>query len=223
MNPPLTIPAGSPVGWDTSFDSGTALNLAAGTSVQSFRFELEYSQTDADVDRHTGVSAAGIDLTNIDAGVLLSDNVGDLGISVGDLVANGQGSIETQSLFLSVLYDFENSTKFTPFIGAGTGYSNIDVTYNPSDVEIIDADDDVFSYQVSGGVSYALTDNFKVVGSVRYRISDDAELGSSLLPADFDVENEILMFDIGVRYEFQTPPYTSRAHGYRAPPFCTIF
>ena len=121
VTPPLTIPAGESVGWDTKFDDG----------------------------------------------VLITGNVGDLGVTVGDLVANGQGEMQTKSLFLNAYYDFENSTNFTPFLGGGLGYSNIDVNYKPSDVEIINDDDDVFSYQVSGGVSYAFNDQFHVVGSVQ--------------------------------------------------------
>jgi len=202
VNPPLTIPAGNKVGWSTKYDDGTAFNLAIGMAVEAFRLELEYSATEADVDKHTGVSAAGIDLTDIDAGVLLTGNVGDLGVSAGDLVANGKGSLETETFFLNGFYDFHNSTDFTPFIGAGIGYSNIDVDYKPSNVKIINDDDDVVSYQVSGGVSYAFNDFFHVVGSIRYRTSDDASVNSSLLPAKFDIENESLMYDIGLRYYF---------------------
>jgi len=203
VNPPLTIPAGNKVGWNTTFDDGEAFNLAFGVVLfESFRVELEYSATEADVDKHTGVSAAGIDLTDIDAGVLLTGNVGDLGVSVGDLVANGKGSLETETFFLNGFYDFHNSTDFTPFIGAGIGYSNIDVDYKPSNVKIINDDDDVVSYQISGGVSYAFNEFFHVVGSVRYRTSDDASVNSSLLPAKFDIENESMMYDIGVRYHF---------------------
>ena len=47
-----------------------------------------------DVNRHFGVNAAGIDLSNIDAGVLIAGNVGDLGVSTEGLVANGAGAIE---------------------------------------------------------------------------------------------------------------------------------
>lgn len=118
--------------------------------------------------------------------------MGDLGVTVGELVADGQGQIETQSLFLNAFYDFENSTNFTPFLGGGIGYSNIDVEYKPSNIEIINDDDDVFSYQVSGGVSYAINDQFHIVGSVNYRGSDDPKLNSSLLPAELEVENESL-------------------------------
>jgi opacity protein-like surface antigen len=202
VTPPLTVPSGSKVGWDTKFDDGSAYNLAVGMIIESFRIELEYSITEADVDKHTGVSAAGIDLTSIDAGVLISGNEGDLGVTVGDLVANGKGSVETESFFLNGFYDFHNSSNFTPFVGAGIGYSNIDVDYKPSNVRIINDDDDVISYQLSGGLSYAFNEFFHVVASVRYRTSDDASVKSSLLPARFDIENESLMYDIGLRYHF---------------------
>ena len=80
VNPPLTIPAGSPVVWETDFDKGDQWSLAIGYKLNNFRVELEYARTTSDIDTHKGVSAAGIDLTAIDAGVLISGNVGDLGV-----------------------------------------------------------------------------------------------------------------------------------------------
>ncbi len=206
VNPPLTIPAGSPVNWETELDSGDGFGLVFGTAFelfnQSWRAELEYSATSNDVDGHSGVTAAGILLDPIDAGVLLTGNVGDLGVSVGDLVANGQGEVETSTFFVNGYYDFKNSTNWTPFLGLGIGYSNVEVEYEPSNVGIIDDDDDVFAWQVMGGVNYSINDQFEVTGSVRYRETDDAELNADLIPAEFDIETETLIYDLGIRYNF---------------------
>ncbi len=203
VNPPLTIPAGESVRWSTEIDDGDAFNLVIGKQIfETFRVELEYTATSNDVDGHDNVTAAGIALDGLDAGVLLTGNVGDLGVTVGDLVANGQGEVETSTFLVNGYYDFKNSTAFTPFIGAGIGYSNVEVEYEPSNVGIIDDDDDVFAWQIMGGVSYSINDNFHVVGSVRYRETDDAEVNSDLLPAEFDIETEATIIDLGIRYTF---------------------
>ena len=67
---------------------------------------------------------------------------------------------------------------------------------------IIDDDDDVFAWQIMGGVSYAINDQFEVTGSIRYRETDDAELNADLIPAEFDIETETLIYDLGIRYNF---------------------
>ncbi|MEE4659709.1 MAG: outer membrane beta-barrel protein [Halieaceae bacterium] len=203
---PLTIPAGESVNWDTELDSGYGIGLVFGMKFdlfsQSWRAELEYSYTTNDVDSHSNVTAAGIGLDPIDAGILLTGNTEDLGVTTGDLVNNGQGEVETNSLFVNAYYDFKTSTNWTPFIGVGIGYSNVDVDYSPSNVGIIDEDDDVFAWQVMGGVSYAFNEQFELTGSVRYRETDEADLNSDLLPASFDIETESLIVDLGIRYNF---------------------
>lgn len=202
VNPPLTIPAGSPINWDTELDGGEAYGLVFGMKFDMLRAEVEYSYTTNDVDGHDNVTAAGIPLDGIDAGVLISGNVGDLGITVGELVANGQGEVETSTFFLNGYYDFKTSTNWTPFVGAGIGYANVDVDYSPSGVQIIDDDDDVFAWQIMGGVTYSFNERFEVAGSIRYRETDEAELGADLIPAEFDIETETLIYDIGIRYNF---------------------
>ena len=202
VNPPLTIPAQSPVGWKTEFDRGDQWTLALGWKIDNFRVELEYARSASDVDTHKGVSAAGIDLTDIDAGVLISGNVGDLGVTVGELVANGRGEIETDSFFLNGYYDFENESAFTPFVGVGIGTTTVDVEYAPSGVPVISDDDSGMSYQAIVGADYEITEALDVVLSIQYVTGDDATVSSSLLPAKFDIENESISYRLGLRYTF---------------------
>jgi len=202
VTPPLQIPSGNPVGWQTSFDTGDMYTLAVGRKLGQFRVELEFSRSNADVKTHRGVSAAGLDLSGIDAGVLISGNVGDLGVSVADLVADGRGRIKTNGFHVNGFYDFDMGTALTPFIGFGLGQSKVDVNYTPSGVSVIRNNDRVVSLQVFAGLEYAINENFSIVGSARYRESDDANVRSSLLPAGFDIENQSYVLDIGVRYKF---------------------
>ncbi|MDP2126947.1 MAG: outer membrane beta-barrel protein [Pseudohongiella sp.] len=202
VTPPLQIPSGSPVGWRTNFDNGDVYALAFGRKFGQLRVEFEYSQSDSDVDSHRGVTAAGLDLSGIDAGVLISGNVGDLGVSVAGLVADGRGHIKTSGFQLNALYDFDLGSALTPFVGVGLGQSKVDVTYIPSGVGVISNDDRVFSYQIVAGLEYALNNSLSLVGTARYRDGNDATVRSSLLPASFDVQNTSTVFDIGIRYTF---------------------
>ncbi|MCW8926634.1 MAG: outer membrane beta-barrel protein [Xanthomonadales bacterium] len=202
VSPPLTIPEGAPVGWSTSFDSGMAYSIAFGWRMDAIRFEIEYAMSDSDISSHKGVTAAGIDLTNIDAGVLLTGNVGDLGVTVGELVADGQGSQDTSTFYLNAYYDFMHDSAFSPYIGAGVGYADTDVKFMPSGVDVINDSDSGYSYQFILGASYAFNDRIELFGDMRYRQTEDASVKSPLLSAGFDVENSDTLFNLGLRYSF---------------------
>lgn len=199
---PLAIPSGADVGWDTDFDRGDAFTLALGKRYGAWRYELEYSQTSSDVDSHQGVNAAGIGLDAIDVGVLISGNVGDVGATTGAIVADGRGEIETSTLMVSANYDWEIEGPLTPFVGIGVGYSKVDVNYEPSGIEIIDDDDSVFVYQLMAGASYDIQHNLSAVLTIRYRDGSDAEVDATLIPAEFEIENSSLIYDLGLRYWF---------------------
>ncbi len=199
---PLVIPAGSDVNWSTDLDEGDSYTFAFGTKINNFRVELEYARSDADIDSHANVSAAGIDLTNLDAGILVSGVEGDLGVSAGNLVADGWGEIITTAFYVNGYYDFDTGTAWTPFIGAGIGYGDTEVSYKPSGVTIIDDEDSSTMYQLMAGIGYDLTESANIYAQVRYRDSGEVSVNSSLLPAEFDIDNESMVFDMGIRYTF---------------------
>ena len=199
---PLTIPAGGDVNWSTDLDKGDSYTVAFGTKINNFRVEVEYAYSDADVDNHSEVSAAGIDLTGLDAGILISGNVGDLGVSTGDLVADGRGEIVTTGLYFNGYYDFDTGSAWTPFVGLGIGYGDTEVTFKPSGVVVISDEDSSTMYQLMAGIGYDLTESANIYAQVRYRDSGDVTVDSALLPAAFDIENESMVFDMGLRYSF---------------------
>tara|TARA_B100000809_G_scaffold265855_1_gene326074 strand:- start:690 stop:1469 length:780 start_codon:yes stop_codon:yes gene_type:complete len=199
---PLAIPAGGNVNWNTDLDKGDSYTIAFGKRINNFRIEVEYAYSDADVESHSEVSAAGINLTGLDAGILISGNVGDLGVSTGDLVADGRGEIVTTGLYFNGYYDFETGSAWTPFIGGGIGYGDTEITFNPSGVDVISDEDSSTMYQLMAGIGYDLTDYANLYAQVRYRDSGDVTVDSALLPAEFDIENESMVYDMGVRYSF---------------------
>lgn len=203
VNPPLTLPAGAAVNWRTNLDNGEFWRLAAGMETGFLRYELEYTWSKFNVSTHHGVNAGGIDLSGIDAGVLITGNVGDLGVSVADLVATDGGDFDSSTWMLNAYYDFDTGTRFTPYIGLGLGMMNVELSYRPGDVEVIKDDDNVFAYQLIGGLNYEVNDSFSVFASYRYRDNRDANVRSNLLPASFDIEgSSSSIVDVGIRYSF---------------------
>lgn len=198
----VALPAGTDVGWDTSVDSGTAYSLTLGYQLGQLRLEAEYARAQNDVTSHGGVSAAGIDLGAEDAGVLVTGAPGNLGVSVADLVADGRGEFDTSYLFANLYYDFDLGTALKPYVGAGIGNASVDVTYSPSDVGIIDDSDDVFAYQIMGGVNYDLSEQVTLFGGLRWRETDDITVNADLFDAQFDVEMSSFIAEIGTRFRF---------------------
>jgi len=196
-----TLPDGTAVGWETEFGSGMYGSLALGRRFGAFRGEVEFSGSQSDVDTHAGVEAGGIALDGEDAGVLItgSDN---LGVIVGDLVADGQGDISGAYFFANAYYDIATGTAFTPYVGAGIGVGMIDVDYPPSDVTIINDDASAFAYQIMLGGAYAVSDQASLFAGYRYRGTTDIEVDAALFSAEFEVENRSNILEVGFRWGF---------------------
>lgn len=197
------IAAGTPYGWETEFDSGTSLSGEVGIVYGSgFRSGVELVYSSADVDTHSGVNLAngGIALDGVDAAVL-TGSATQLGASVGAVVADGRGEIKNTGVFLNGYYDFNREGSFQPYVGAGIGWSSVDVTYNPSGVGIIDGDDTVFAWQLKAGVTMDMGENWQIYGEYAYRQSEDVELENQLFPGSLEIENKQNVFSIGARWK----------------------
>ena len=198
----LPVEAGTPYGWQTEFDSGLSIAGELGARVSpSIRAGVELSYTQADVDTHNGVFLADIDLTDVDAAAL-AGAPDPLGVSVGDLVADGQGELTTLSVFANAYYDFNTGGQIQPYVGAGIGFMDVDVEYAPSGVGIIDDGETVLAWQVKAGASFQVSDQWDIFGEYTYRQSDDIETENSLFPGTLDIENQQNVFAIGARYTF---------------------
>ena len=197
------LPAGTSVGWTTEFDSGDSVSLAYGFAINEYiRAEIQYARQDNDVARHAGVVVAdSLNIDTEDAGVLITGS-GNLGASVAAIVADGRGSVETDYIMLSAYYDFAGDADFTPFVGFGLGYADVDVRFNPSGVGIVDDSDSGLAYQASVGASWAISDAIDVVGELKYRASDEFAVATTLFPARLEIDNESTNVEIGLRYKF---------------------
>lgn len=80
-------------------------------------------------------------------------------------------NIGIQSVFLNAYFDLHNSSKFTPYVGAGVGVSFVDVeaTLNGGiDYTIEEKTTTNFAWNVGVGVAYAFTSNLSLDLSYRY-------------------------------------------------------
>jgi len=198
----VVLPAGTPVGWETEFETGYAVSAAIGRRFgERIRGELEIAYQSNDIDTHSDVSAAGIALDGEDAAVLIT-GASNLGVSVGDLVDDGSGSVDTAFLMANAYYDFDEVGGFQPYVGAGVGAGFVNVEYSPSGVGIVDDEDTVLAYQAIAGAAYRISDRFTVFGQYRYRATEDVETDVDLFDATLDVENRASVFEAGLRVSF---------------------
>jgi opacity protein-like surface antigen len=108
-------------------------------------------------------------------------------------VAGNDGDLKSHSFMANAFYDVDTGSAWTPYIGFGMGWSQLDIdtpAFYTSDT------DDVFAYQFMGGVAYAFNEQWSVDAQYRFMGSDEATIGDS----DFDVNSNNLM--VGVRFSF---------------------
>lgn len=97
-------------------------------------------------------------------------------------------SVKAHSFGMSAIYDFRNSSSFTPYIGARLGYSSIKLTgsysgyYSNYYTIPISATTTSSSFGVLGGVQMKLTDNLALNLGLEYNrlASDFGQFGGQL-------------------------------------------
>jgi len=154
-------------------DNGWLATAAIGRDNGKVRFEVEALYSDNDV-----------------ADVVLTDGTDTLEV---DGV-----SVSQAALFVNVLFDFDNASNWTPYVGAGVGYGATRFT--------TDEDDEVDSglaWQVKAGASYQTASN--VTWDVGYRYVNMADFAFS----DFDgftgslsAEGSVHAVTVAVRFGF---------------------
>jgi len=196
------LAAGTPVNWTTTFDYAPTGSIAFGRRFDSVRTEIELSYSVADVDKHKNVRAGDTVLTNEDAAVLITGQNTPLDLTVGELVADGQGQLKNGFVFANAYYDFDTGTDLTPYVGIGLGIAFADVEYRPSATQIVSDKESGVAWQLMGGASYRVMGNQEIFGGLRYRQGADIDTSATLLPADLDIENTAIIAEAGFRLEF---------------------
>jgi opacity protein-like surface antigen len=198
----LDVAAGTPYGWDTEFDNGTAFAGEFGARFgNGWRGGVELAYSGADVDTHTGVTLGGGSIDAVDAAAIAGSPT-PLGVTVAAVVADGQGEITNTAVFLNGYYDFNTGGALQPYLGAGIGFATVDVTYQPSAITVIDDSETKLAYQIKAGATWQLEGQWELFGEYAYRATEDVELDNQLFPGTLDIENTQNVFAIGARYRF---------------------
>ena len=135
-----------------TFDDGGVATLALGTNIGSAgRIEIELASRVNDLDE------------------VKFDDYGTFDLD---------GDVTTVSLMGNAYYDFKNGSRFTPFIGGGLGYANVEYDLDEIEgYEINEKDDDnVMAYQLMLGTGFAATERLSIDLQYRFFGTADPEL-----------------------------------------------
>lgn len=164
------------------FSTGMGANAAVGLFFKRrFRVEFEYAYKSVDIDEITG---------NIAGGPSVSVPV--------------MGDISINTFMANAVFDFRNSSRFSPYLGAGIGAGHIDFE-NPSfttlgvNVNASSDSDLVFAFQLFGGISYWV--NPQIVGFAGYKYMSTSDPTIQTITSTIDTHN----FELGIRYYFSRP------------------
>ena len=118
------------------------------------------------------------------------------------------GSTGDTSAFSGMVnaYVDANVGAFRPFAGVGLGVARVSFDDHGTSANgtLMDDDDTAFSWQVSGGVGYDLTDRITLEGMVRYQSVMDVELTSTTAGGRLTSETDLNATSglLGLRYNF---------------------
>ena len=161
---------GEDTGAEMSFDTGYGVTGALGYAFPrdmsyGYRTEIELGYRENDTDK---ISAKGFVSESID------------------------GDVSTISVMANVFIEFMPEGTFSPFVGAGIGFANVEGDFDDGGSE----DDTVLAYQGIAGVAFPLSQNLKIDVQYRYFATDDPEFDD--LEAEYGTHNAML----GLRYGF---------------------
>ncbi|MFK7862585.1 MAG: outer membrane protein [Pseudohongiellaceae bacterium] len=198
---PVSFASGTPFSWETDFSDGETYSIAFGYTYNQFRFELAHHRSSNNVSGQSDLTVGATDLSSVDAGVLLTGNTNDIGVS-SDLFLSGGGRMDTTTVMLNAYYDFDFGGDLNPYVGVGIGNAEEDVLFTTQSGNLLRDKDNGFAWQLIGGVEYQATPTVSFFGQYRYFRANDPTLGLKLLPGSVDVENQFQAFEVGLRYSF---------------------
>ena len=165
---------------ETEFDTGMNYGGSFGYAFENgWRVDGELMLRETDVDTHN--------------------------LNMGGAIAGSFGDAESMSIFANVFYDFENNTRFTPYVGMGLGTVMVDYkNFGVPGLGALDDDDDVLGYQFTAGLAIKINDRWDFRTDFRLLETDDASLTSSVATGSTtsDVEYSSLDMTAGVRIRF---------------------
>lgn len=197
------IASGTPLEWNTRFKSGFNIAGQIGYRFENgFRTELEVAYSEYDVRRHRNLAVGGTQIDGLDVSVLTRGAPAVGNPTVGQVINDGQGKVKNLGAFANVFYDFNRAGTFQPYLGAGIGAQNVDVTYRPSGVDVADDDKTRFAYQFMAGATYKVSPRVDLFAQYTYRRTESrANVDLNLLPARLGVQSNQSIVGAGLRFK----------------------
>ncbi len=184
---------------DADYDSGIGVYTALGYDWgNNFRTELEFAYRNNDI-RHISPDGGGFS-----------------GWQEGTI----SGDLDSRSILLNILYDLDygSDSGFTPYIGGGFGFANIDPDIigstafgapgpNPMTINYAGSKS-LFAYQGILGVAVELAEQLALDVSYRYFATKKGNYSGTLngAPANFDIGYNTHSIFAGLRWNFSAPP-----------------
>lgn len=192
------IPAGTPLGWRTSFDVGYNFAAQVGHRFDNgFRLEGEFAFTRANIRRHSGVTVGGTNIDGTDASILTRGPT--VGSTVGQVVDSGIGSQRGIAGFVNAYYDFNTGGKFQPYLGGGVGIQETKFDYRPSNIDVGQGKETNFAWQLMAGATYKMGPGFELFGQYNYRDGGKTRMNLDLVPADLQAKSRQSLVSVGFR------------------------
>ena len=116
------------------------------------------------------------------------------------------GHVGAESAMGNVLYDFANTSKWTPYLGVGAGVQRYQARgFQPTGTTSLNDSDTNLAAQGIAGVSYDVAPNTQLFLDYRYLLSQDPSVKSSNgtgLKSEYEAQTVL----VGFRYSFGRPP-----------------
>ena len=192
----LTAPISSMAADDSFYlKANVGIGMVLDTDIDNIQNSGETAKITYD-SGFVGSLAAGYDFANpLRMEVELLRQKNDLELTSYNNVYGSfnDGDLKTHSLMVNGFYDVDTGSSWTPFVGAGISMSKLDI--NDPGFQESDSDE-VFTYQLIGGVAYAVNEDWSIDAQYRFMGTSDATIDDT----DFDANSNNLM--IGLRYNF---------------------
>lgn len=110
--------------------------------------------------------------------------------------------LEIGTIFANAYWDFENSTKFTPYVGLGVGLAFIDSKGSMDGVGLSSKDTTNFAANAGLGLAYDIVNDLKVTLGYRFAYLGDAKSKSKF---GYQAKSEDIymhQLNLGLRYTF---------------------
>lgn len=161
-------------GVDAEFDTGYNVGAAGGYDFGMARLEAELAYRENDFDK----------------------------LKLGGLSAGADGDMSAFSFMVNGYWDLENATPLTPYLGAGVGVANVEISdLEVAGIDVADDDDTVFAYQLAAGIGFELNQAMILDLGYRYFATEDPEFDSDL-GGDFEGEYDSHNVSLGLRMNF---------------------